>query len=123
MLSKLISKYKNHCRIILTGLSVILLTLFISSKLFLHLHRNSRGKLVVHSHPFQKKRQDSDQTAHHHTAYAFLFFHKVTNLNLLLLIAGIYFLIIFAHYFQRKGKIKWKHYVKSGYYSRAPPLL
>lgn len=89
----------------------------------LHSHKLDNGKIVMHSHPFNKNQDSNPFKSHQHTNIEFLVLENLGILFFLVFLTITLFALIRKKTFydnNKKGKLKILPY---SYPGRAPPLI
>lgn len=105
-------------------LAIALISYLIFAIAFLHVHIDTAGYLVFHSHPFaQSSQNQTNGTGHNHTNFEFLYFYLLTLLDKLILLVLFVFLIILLQQRIKKPAdiIIPLSRIFSFYSNRAPP--
>ena len=100
----------------------IMSILVVNKAMFMHAHKMTDGKVITHSHPYDKSNDSKPYKSHHHTKVEFLF---IENLKILFLFVFLTFALL-----NLVKKAKYSFYRKTRYTlnciilykSRAPPI-
>lgn len=114
-------RYKFILKIISVVFILAIAFQLVNKTFYTHTHVLANGKVVTHSHPYNKSNDQAPVKTHHHTTFDITVIEQV---NLLFLIIFIVLAIIIAKpliFYTALKQILYIYYFKFTYTGRAPP--